>query len=157
MWKKEKITHHAHVFISRNSGAAIIVTLHYNGKGGFLFENEKPVVLQPPLEPESLGKETLAALQRTELRRPTSFANRKLRDWPAFNSSKVASVRQFQQEYIQISVSGANYANLVYVVEGEPALNAELHIVSSISSCVPSTILGERILLVFAACRDRQV
>ena len=40
-----KYRYNARVFISRHDETAIIVTLHYNGQRGFLFEDENPVVL----------------------------------------------------------------------------------------------------------------
>ncbi len=154
---KKNIMHYAHVFISKNEEIAIIVTLHFNGQGGILYEDNDPVVLSSPLESFTIGQELLSALRKTTILQLNSSARPKLTDWPAFKASKSKSVRQFEQNFIQILVSGANETNLVYVIDGEPFKDAELHITSSISSGTPPAEIGKRVLSVFLACRDRQI
>jgi len=155
-WNKG-IKHHAHVYISRTDETAIVVTLHFNGEGGLLFEDSSPVVLSPPFDAPVLGRKVSAALSRTQVRPAVSFAKDKLTDWPAFKASKAKSVRHFEQEYICILVAGANEANLVYIIDGSPEKDAELHVVANVSSGAPSTELGDLIRRVYSACRDRRV
>ena len=149
--------HYARVFISRHDETAIIVALHYNGEGGLLYEDEHPVVLRGPLEATTLGHETKVALDKTEIRAPVSFADHKLKDWPAFKASRMRSGRQFERDFIYIRLSGANEVNLVYLIEGYPDKDAELTVLASISSGVAAEELGELIILVYRACRDRRV
>jgi len=155
-WNKG-INHHAHVYISRKDETAIVVTLHFNGEGGILFEDSSPVLLLPPFDALDLGRKLSAALSRTQVHSPVSFAKRKLTDWPAFRASKAKSVRHFEEEYIGILVAGANESNLVYIIDGSPEKDAELHVVANVSSSAPPTELGDLIRRVYSACRDRQV
>lgn len=152
-----KYRQYASVFVSRQDETAIVVTLHYNGRGGLLFEDECPTVLKGPLEAATVGQETRTALRRTQIRLPVSFANAKPKDWPAFQASKLKTIRQFEQNYIHLSLSGANEANLVYEIQGYPEKDAELKVLTLISSGTSPDRLGEKIIRVYQACRDRQV
>jgi hypothetical protein len=149
--------HRARVFVSRHDETAIVVTLHYNGQGGILFEDEHPVLFRGPLDATILGHETGVALYRTEIRPSVSFAERKPKDWPAFRASKVKTIRQFEQDFIAIQLQGANEMNLFYVIEGYPYKDAELKVLASISSGAAPNKLGERIISVYRACRDRRI
>jgi hypothetical protein len=122
-----------------------------------LFEDEHPVVFQGPLEAITLGREAKAALYKTQIQLPVRFANSKPKDWPAFQASRIKTIRQFEQDFIAIQLSGANEANLVYTLEGYPAKNAELKVLASISSGVAPEKLGGKIILVYRACYDRRV
>jgi hypothetical protein len=155
--RAEKIIHQANVFISKTDGVAIIVTLHYNGNGGFLYEDNEPVVITPPLEPSKLGQEIITALKRTSTNLLKITAPLKRTDWPAFKASNAESVRRFEQTFIRILIRGANASNLVYVIEGEPQKDSVLRVTSSLSSSAQPKQLGDRILLVYRACRDRQL
>lgn len=155
--RAKQVQHNANVFISKDESKAIIVSLHFNGKSGFLVEDSEPVVLTSPIDPNALGVTLLSALRKTSINKPGNFRNRKLTDWPAFKASKAPSVRQFELNYIPLFVSGTNDVNLIYTIEGFPFKDAELHIYSSISSSMPANKLGERIMMVFRACRDRSI
>jgi hypothetical protein len=152
-----KIIHHAHVFISKTDEVVIFATLHFNGIGGFLYEDRTPVVLPPPLDPEVIGQTALTVLHQTTIKKQNLEKRPKLTDWPAFKASKMASVRQFEQSFIPILIKGANESNLVYVIEGVPSMDSELNVTSSISSSAESILLGMRILSVYRACRDRWI
>jgi hypothetical protein len=151
-----QIQQHAHVFISRIGQSAIIVTLHFNGAGGILFEDAAPSTVSP-LDAVALGQATLNALQRTQILPARSFAGEKLRDWPAYQASKLSSVRMFEAQHIPILVSGANASNLIYTLEGELGKDEELRITASISSSAPAAKLGALLIKIYEACRDRRL
>ncbi len=155
--EKTNIRHHARAFISREEEIAVIATLHFNGKGGFLYEDNEPVVLLAPLQPVILGQTLSAALKDTTIKELNLPGRHKLTDWPAFKASKATSVRQFEQSFISILISGANDVNLIYVIEGEPYKDAELRITSSVSSSASPEKVGECLMSVFRACRDRRI
>ncbi len=146
---------HAALYIDRAGEAAIVVTLHYNGPGGFLYEDETPTVTQPNA-PDSLGSAVQRALDASDIRPPTSHRDKKLTEWPAFKSSGRRSVRQFEADFIRLHISGANESNIIYQIEGWPEKDADLRVVASASSA-PVGQLGERCLIVWRACRDRSV
>ena len=156
--KKEiKVKQNARVFISRNENIAIIATMHYNGKGGFLYEDEKPVVMSSPIEPENLGQITLNALRATRIKILNINTMRKKSDWPAFKISKVKSMRKFEQDFICMHIRAANEMNLIYQIDGDPYVGSELHVSASISSAAKPENIGVCLLTVFRACLDRRI
>jgi hypothetical protein len=122
-----------------------------------LFEDEHAEVLPGPIEVATLGFETKTALSRSEIRAPVSFAKAKPKDWPAFQASRMRTIRQSEQDFIHMQVSGANEANLIYVIKGFPYKDAELKVLASISSARLPEKLGRLMLMVYRACRDRRL
>lgn len=145
---------HAALYIDRVGKTAVVVTLHYGGKGGFLYEDSAPSVIERSEDPDSVGTAVLQALEKSEIRPLISHRDKKRTDWPAFQSSGCRSVRQFEADFIRIHIHGANEANLIYAIEGSPEKDAELRVVTS-ASPLPPAKLGERCLAVWRACRDR--
>ena len=64
----------------------------------------------------SLGKQT----ERSSLQCIVTKGCRSPREWPAFRASRMRTVKSFEQEYIRVSVCGANEANIAWVIEGYP-------------------------------------
>ena len=151
---KKNHRRHAVVYMDRSGDTAIIVPLHYNGAGGFLFEDVEPIVIRTPNDPESLGTTIKRALMASAIRPESADRIGKLTDWPAFKSSRKKSVRQFESAFIRIDVSGMNEANLFYNIEGWPDKNAEVRVLASASAFRPEE-LGERCMRVWRACRDK--
>ena len=77
-------------------------------------------------------------------------------DWPSYRASGATSVRKFEQDFISISVEGANDANLIATISGWPEKDSQLQVTSLVSTAVPAE-MGQRILLVYEAWRDRRV
>jgi hypothetical protein len=147
---------HAALYIDRVGKTAIVVTLHYNGMGGFLYEDTAPSMIERSQDSKSVGTAVLTAFEKSEIRPPTTHRDQKLTDWPAFQSSGCRSVRQFEADFIRIHIYGANEANLIYAIEGSPEKDAELRVLTSAPSASPAK-LGERCLAVWRACRDRSL
>jgi len=147
---------HSAVFIDRAGTCAIVVPMHYNGKGGFLFEDDRAHVFRPLPDAEALGTEIFAAMERSQIKPETSHRGAKLTDWPAFKASGARSVKRFEADFIRVHVAGANEANIIYQLEGLPEKDAELRILAS-SNPRPPDRLGERCLAVWRACRDRSI
>lgn len=97
--RAKQVQHNAHVFISKVENKAIIVSLHFNGIGGFLVEDSEPVVLTSSIDPNTLGVTLLSALQKTSINQPGNFRNLKLTDWPAFKASKARKMHAVSQPY----------------------------------------------------------
>lgn len=143
--RSKQVQQHAHVFITEDESKAIIVTLHFAEKGGVLIEHSEPAIITDPIETNRHGNAFLSALRKTSMKNSENLRNRKLTDWPAFRASKALSSRQFELNSIPLIVSGADDANLIYTIEGVPFKDAELHIISSVTSGIPANELGERI------------
>jgi hypothetical protein len=154
MFGKKPHQENAAVYVDRKGETAIVVSMHYNGAGGFLFEDDSPAVVAITGEPEDLGTVLLRALRACEIRTKSSQRDRKLTDWPAFRCSGRNTVKKFESDFIHLHVHGTSEANVTYVVEGWPAKDAELRAVANASGHSPAQ-LGERCILVWRACRDR--
>jgi len=154
--QEQKFKQQAAVYINRNGDTAILVTLHYNGDGGFLFEDDTPKVVAITDCVEDLGNSLHSVLVATEVRSAKSFADHKPSDWPAFKSSGLRTIGKFESEFIRLLVGGVNEANITCRIEGEPAKNSELKVSASANPCLPRQ-LGEKCLLVWRACRDRSL
>jgi hypothetical protein len=92
--------------------------MHVN-EDGIWYEAETPAVLQGPLTAETLGGAVVTAMRATA-RRSRDLRAQKFSDRPSYRASGSTSVRTFEQEFISLSVDGANDANVVAVVTGAP-------------------------------------
>ena len=151
---KEAIKKFARVFINRSGARAIAVGMHMN-ENDLWYEDDAPTVLNKPFAAEDLGQAISQEMAKTD-RRALEERDSKLTDWPAFKASGERSVRRFAESYIEVSVEGANASNLVAVITGSPNKDALLQIRSTISTGVVLAELGERVLQVYEACRDRR-
>ena len=155
LFNRDSFKQRCTVFINRSGQPAIVVAQHYNGRGGFLVEDEAPIVL-PEVGPPELGTTVIAALKATCVRPARNYRNRKLTDWPAFRSSGARSVRVFEEDFVRLQISGANSANIIYRIEGWPHKNARLRVIREVSMGSAAAI-GDACLDVWRACRDRAV
>jgi len=144
----------ARIFISRSGEQAIVVTMHVN-EAGICFEDEAPVTLHGPLAPAELGNRVHGAMAATS-RREKDLSLTKRTDWPAFKQSGISSVAQFQRAFIQIGIQSVNDSNLIVEVAGLPDADSELQVVAHASATAPAKI-GDAIIRVYEACRDRRV
>jgi hypothetical protein len=145
----------ARVFIHRDGREAIVVAMHYN-EDRIGYEDDMAALITSRPDAVRIGKEVVEALNKSAIR-PKNLRDTKLADWPAYRTSGAKSVREFEAEYIQLCVEGANEANVVYVITGIPKKDSELQVTSSVSSCSPPDDLGKRVLRVYQACRDRKL
>jgi hypothetical protein len=144
----------ARIHIAKSGSLAVVVTMHVN-EDGIWYESESPAVLRGPLTAEQLGGAVVRAMSATA-QRSKDLRTVKMSDWPSYRASGATSVRNFEQEFISLAIDGANDANLVAVVTGAPEIDAELQVTSSVSTAFP-TSMGECILRVYEACRDRRL
>jgi hypothetical protein len=152
---REAMKRFARLFIARSGSRAIAVGMHMS-ENDIWYEDDTPAVLNAPFTAEELGNAIAEAMGRTD-RRARNARHNKLSDWPAYRASGEKSVRRFEESYIGISIKGANAANLVAIITGDPEKNAVLQITSTISTGIVPAELGERVLHVYEACRDRRV
>jgi hypothetical protein len=145
----------ARVFIARSRARAIVVGMRMN-EHDVWYEEDSPTVLEEPFTADDLGNAIAVAMGKTE-RKTRNLRDGKLTDWPAYKASGERAVRKFEESHIEISVEGANAANLIAVITGNPEKDAVLQVTSTISTGVVPAELGERVLLVYEACRDRRV
>ena len=130
------MTKFARVFFEKSGVSAIVVTMHRN-QDGIWYEDNAPTILPQPVTAEALGRTVMNALDKTG-NWNANLRSAKLADWPSFKASGMRVVRQFEQSYIALTVKGANDANLVAIIEGEPEKDAELRVTTSVSTAVCS-------------------
>jgi len=152
---REAMKKSARVFIARTRTPAIAVAMHMN-ENDIWYEDDRPMVLNEPFTSEDLGNAIAEAMRKTE-RRSGNPRQSKLSDWPAYKASGERTVRGFEESFIEISVAGANAANLIAVITGNPEKDAVLQVTSTISTGVVPAELGDRVLQVYKACRDRRI
>jgi hypothetical protein len=150
---KEAMKKFARVFIARSGSRAIAVGMRIN-ENNVWYEDSTPSVLNKPFTAEELGSAIAEAMGKTD-RRAMDARGNKLTDWPAYKASGEKSVRQFEESFIEVSIEGANAANLVAVITGSPEKDAVLLVTSTISTGIVPAKLGERVFQVYEACRDR--
>ncbi len=152
---REAMKKFARAFIARSGSTAIAVTMHMN-QHDIWHEDDAPTVLNKPFTAEDLGNAIAEAMRKTD-RRTRNARDSKLSDWPAYKASGERTVRKFEESFIVISIEGANAANLIAVITGDPEKDAILQVRGTISTSVVPAELGERVLQVYKACRDRRV
>jgi len=145
----------ARVFIARSGSRAVAVGMHLN-EHDIWYEDDTPTVLNGPFTAEELGNAIAEEMRKTD-RRPRSLRESKLTDWPAYRASGERTVRKFEESFIEISVEGANAANLSAVITGAPEKDSTLQITSTISTGVVPAELGDRVLDVYKACLERRL
>jgi len=152
---REAMRKFARIFIARSGSRAIAVGMHMN-EDDMWHEDDAPTVLNKPFTAEDLGNAIALAMRKTD-RRARNARNSKLTDWPAFKASGERSAHKFEESFIEVSIEGANAANLAAVITGNPEKDAVLQVTSTISTGVVSAELGARVLQVYQACRDRRL
>jgi hypothetical protein len=152
---REAMKKFARVFIARSGSRAIAVGMHMN-EHDMWYEDDAPTVLNKPFTVEDLGNAIAQAMRKTD-RRSRNARDNKVTDWPTFKASGERSIRKFEESFVEVSVEGANAANLVAIVTGNPEKDAVLQVTSTISTGVVPAELGERVLQVYEACRDRRL
>jgi hypothetical protein len=153
---REPLRKFARVFIARSGFRAIVVGMHTN-EHDIWSEDDSPTVLNKPFTAEELGNAIAEAMGRTDRINGKNLREGKLTDWPAYKASGERTVRKFDESFIEISVEGANPANLIAVITGIPQKDANLQVTSTISTGVVPAELGDRVLEVYKSCLDRRV
>jgi hypothetical protein len=64
------------------------------------------------------------------------------KDWPAYQASKLSTMKEFENKYYRISINGANEANIIMIFEADMKLKNEINLTSSISAFTENETLG---------------
>jgi hypothetical protein len=152
---REAMKKFARVFIGRVGSPVIVVGMHMD-EHDVWYEDDNPTTLNKPFTAEDIGTAVAEAMRKTD-RKARNTSDSKLTDWPAFKASGLRTVRRFEESFVEISVEGANAANMGAIITGSPEKDANLQVTSSISTGVVTAEFGERILEVYKACLDRRV
>jgi hypothetical protein len=146
--KKRRFKKLVRVYLSEKEGK-IIIAPFYRDYSGIHYEQEQCAVL-----PFTTGQETLSVHIQNNLDlfkiKHADHRKTKTTDWPAYKASKLKSVKSFDASYKRISLTGANEANIIFIIEGESDFDKELNITSAVSA--NSKEIGRLVLKVYNAC-----
>jgi len=138
------------IYISDKYKHVVIAPMSQND-AGIIYEQDTCTALTISGNETELGELTLDNFNRYSVK-DENLRDRKSVDWPAFKHSKSKSVGAFEQDYIRISVEGANEKNIILIFSGLPYKNCELTVNASISYYADKEAIGQRILSVYEAC-----
>jgi hypothetical protein len=144
------------IYLSAEHETTLVAAM-FNHAGLFA-EREGEVSLGPLRDAEALGRLTREALDGCAYQPEFNYRDRNRTDWPAFQRSGCRSVRQFEQAYDRLFVSGSNAANLVCTVESPTLGGFDLRLQASVSYTAPAREIGECIFYVWNTYRQvRQI
>ena len=138
------------IYISENHHQIIFAPLHKNA-AGIYYEQDASFAYDFPISESDLGDYATRYLNLFIIQ-DKNLRDLKISDWPAFKISKAKSIRNFESDYIRMSIYGANESNITLIVEGHPYKDSDLLVSSTISAYAERIEIGERIIRVYKAC-----
>ena len=148
--KSDDLKKRASVYISDEHKHLVIAARSQND-AGIIYEQEVCCLLEMPVDLSELGVAIIDYLNRYSVV-DINLRDHKNRDWPAYKKSKSKSMRLFEQEYIYISIDGANEKNIILLISGRPFKNSKLEVHSSVSFYAEKEEIGNRVMDVYEAC-----
>lgn len=107
------------VFLHREHDSAIVATMFKDG--GVYFESSEAITTCVTEPGDAFGAVVRDAFISSKLQKDaTRSANRSKTDWPVFQASGARTVAQFERDWVCVSVTGLNEANIAVRLETEP-------------------------------------
>lgn len=119
----------------------ILVAPQYVDESWIRFEQKEIEILNFDCSNELLGK-TIKRNFDKFAQKNMGDKKRTSKDWPAYQASKLESIKEFEQKYWRISINGANEANIIMTFEADMKLKSEINLTSSISTFTENEKLG---------------
>ncbi len=119
----------------------ILVAPQYVDESWIRFEQEEIEILNFDSSNELLG-ETIKKNFDKFTQKNMENKKRTSKDWPAYQASKLKSMKEFEKKYYRISINGANEANIIMTFEAEMKLKSKINLTSSISAFTKNEKLG---------------
>ena len=119
----------------------ILIAPQYVDESWIRFEQEEIEILEFNCTDELLGESIKRNFDKFAKK---NRENRKItsRDWPAYQASKLRSMKEFERKYFRISINGANEANIIMVFEADMKSKNHINLTSSISAYAENKKLG---------------
>jgi hypothetical protein len=108
----------AHIYLADADRPAIVSAMYYNA-AGIYYEQGNPLLLMEWRERPGLAAALRSSLGRFSMR-DQNLRDRKKTDWPSYVASRSRSVREFESEFLCISVRAVNEAELFYDARVQP-------------------------------------
>ena len=80
--------------------------------------NKKSAVLPFTTAYETLGIEVQNAVALFKIKH-ADHREAKKSDWPAYKTSKLKSIKEFERLYKRLTISAVNETNILFTIEGE--------------------------------------
>jgi hypothetical protein len=119
----------------------ILVAPQYVDESWIRFEQEEIEILNFDCSNELLG-ETIKRNFDKFARKNMEDKKRTSKDWPAYQASKLRSMKEFVKKYDRITINGANEANIIMTFEADMKLKSEINLTSSVSAFADNEKLG---------------
>ena len=138
------------VYVSDKHKHIVIASLSQND-AGIIYEQNTCRSVDLPVDVAELGALIINSFDEYSVK-DANLRDHKASEWPAFKHSKSKSVKAFEQDYIRISIDGANEKNIILLFEGQPHKNSELTVNASTSYYADTDEIGQRLFSVYEAC-----
>jgi len=145
--------HRANLYLSRDATRGFVVTVNTN-ESGILCEADDVEPVATPVQLDALGALIRSAATRSAGIRK-NLRDLKLSDWAVYRASRSRSVRQFERDFVRVTLEGTDDLNSSYVIEGAPEPNYVLRVVTTLNRHRSDFDLGEMVFEVYKAARDR--
>lgn len=119
----------------------ILIAPYYVDETWIRFEQEEIEILEFNCNDDLLGesiKKNFDKFAEKNMENRIRTSN----DWPAYQASKLKSMKEFERKYNRITVDGANEANLIMVFQAYMKSKNDINLTSSISSYAENNKLG---------------
>jgi hypothetical protein len=119
----------------------VLIAPHYVDESWLRFEQENIEILNFNCTNELLGESIKRNFEKFA-KKNIGDKKRTLKDWPAYQASKLKSIKEFEKKYYRITISGANEANIILVFVADMKLINEVNLTSSISAFAENERIG---------------
>ncbi len=119
----------------------ILIAPYYVDESWIRFEQEEIEILEFNCTDDLLGESIKRNFDKFSEK---NMENRKRtsKDWPAYQASKLKSMKEFERKYYRITVDGANETNLFMVFQADMKSKNHINLTSSISAYAENNRLG---------------
>lgn len=153
LFQKAKTQNHiksVSIYASSKHGQIIFAPMSQN-LAGIRYEQEECFQQDFPISDLLLGETALKYFELFNLK-DKNLRDHKSTDWPAFKHSKVKAVRNFEADYIRVSMTGLDENNHTLKIEGLPYKDSDLSVTSMISAHTEPINIGDRINKIIEVC-----
>ena len=120
----------------------ILVAPQYVDKSWIRFEQEEIEILEFNCKDDLLG-ETIKRNFDKFAKKDIEDKKRTSKDWAAYQSSKLKSMKEFEKKFYRITINGANEANIIMIFEADMKSKNQINLTRAISTYADYRELGE--------------
>lgn len=126
------------------SDSAVVVAATHQSTDGIYFEQVEAKLLEGPQSDQALGEAFKMAFEAFTVV-VADLRGFKKSEWPAFQASKLRSIKQFETAFRPVACHGVNAANLIVRASTPHAQDPEIELSTSFNPSLPAEELGEKL------------